>query len=116
MFLRIVRAVVQQRNIRSRLNVGLQQFIKVLHIHHVAGNDHHIRAVDLLNAFHVFQKGCNIIVVNIVIHTVFRKQHMDPPPLGVNVVMTPGADMLNERAGLSADIDLNPVNPAVAEV
>ena len=72
--------MIQQGNIRSGIDMVLQQFAEVLGIHHIAGYDYHIRAVNLLNIFHIFQEGGDIIVIDVVIHPVLRKEDVKDVP------------------------------------
>ena len=93
------------------------QKLTVIHsIDHIAGSDHYIRFAGLLNKLHIFNKGSDIIVIDIIVHTVFGIEKMKFSSLGVDVVMTSGSQMFGQGTRFSADIYLNTVNTAVAHI
>ena len=96
--------------------MGFQKLAVIHSVDHIAGSDDYIWFMSLFNELHIFDKGSNIIVVDIIVHTVFGIEKMKFSSLGVDVVMTSGSQMFGEGTWFSADIYLDTVNAAVAHI
>ena len=109
--------MIQKRNIRSALQMCLQQRVKILPEYHITGGNYHIWLRHSLNNLDVFLKCVNIRIVQVVLPGRIGKQHLHLAVLGVNVIVAPGSHVFYQRARIViADINMNPVNITVTHV
>ena len=108
--------MIKQGNVSLRLDMLFDQLGKISSINHVIWCDYHIWMMHFFDAFHIFVIGSNIGVVDIVSLVAVSEKNLQPSALGVNVIMTSGADMGNQSSWFLFHVDLNAVNAAVAQV
>jgi hypothetical protein len=85
-------------------------------INEIAGCDHHIGMMHPIDVFQVFQIVFDIGIVDIIAGVGVGEEQLKLAALGIDVIMTAGADMVHQRAWLAVDIHLNPVDAAVAHI
>ena len=115
-FLCVEYFVIQKSDVRAGFHMILEELIVILCKDHAARSDHDILAALTADVVDVREEGIDICVVDRVDHVLIGDDDLDSAALGVDVVMTAGADVSDQRAGLGADINLNIVDSAVAEV
>ena len=96
--------------------MSVNKFTVVRCIDHIAGSNDYIRLRHTLDTIHVFDVSCDVCAVNVADLSVFCIHYTQVAPLGVDVIVTPGAEMFCQGAGFSAYIDLNIINSAVAHI
>ena len=115
-FLRVEHFVIEKCDVRAGFHMILEELIIILGKDHAAGSDHNILTALTADIVNVREESIDVGVVDRVDHVLIGDDDLDPAALGVDVVMTAGADVGDQRTGLGADINLNVIDSAVAEV
>ena len=109
--------VIQHGDIRTGFNVLLQKIREILTENHVARCDDHVLLFHPLQVVSVCQIVGDIGVVSLVPAVLLTVQKLKSSSLGVDVVLTSGAQMIDQGARiLSADEHLDVVDATVAQI
>ena len=85
-------------------------------VDHVARCDDNIRLGHALDAVQIFDISSDICAVDITDLTLFRVHNAQLATLGVDIVMTSGAEMLGQRTRFPAHINLDIINTTVTHI
>ena len=108
--------MVEQSDICAGFDMRLNQRRVVDRVDHIIRCNHNIRIAKATDVFHIFKVGSDIRIVKVIYCACLAEQQMQAAALGVDVVVAACTDMLDKRARLVVDIDLDAVNTAVAHV
>ena len=108
--------MIEQSDVCAGFDVLLKELIVVLCKYHAAGSDHDIFLGLTADIVDIREQRIDICVVDRIDQFLIGNDDLDSAALGVDVVVTAGADMRYQRAGLLGDINLDVIDSAVAEV
>ena len=108
--------VIEQSDVCAGFDVLLKKLIIVLCKYHAAGSDHDIILGLTADIVDVREQCVDICVVDGIDQLFVGNDDLDSAALGVDVVVTAGADVGYQGAGLLCDINLDIIDSAVAEV
>ena len=108
--------VIQQRDISAGCDMVIQQFPEILLEHHVSRRKDDILRMHSADDVEVDSVRGNIRIVDFVDPAVLVEKELEFAAFGVDIVNTACSEMFSKGARVLADVDLNAVNIAVAQI